>query len=145
MVQPTPKLLPPRIDKGEATSIDDLCRQISEDNDRRIEGMSEERGERRDIIERFRRDPGDGDNSPLSLRPLLTASDMRQRAGCSRNDSRSLIRGLRRYLSLLVHSQMNQSRPRHLLNVSMATMTRVSHAFACALTNRMLPLCTRKQ
>ena len=42
VVQPTPKLLPPRIDEGEATSIDDLCRQISEENDRRIEGMPEE-------------------------------------------------------------------------------------------------------
>ena len=41
VVQPTPKLLPPRIDEGEATSIDDLRRQISisEENDRRIEGM----------------------------------------------------------------------------------------------------------
>ena len=36
-VQPTPKLLPPRIDKGEVTSIDDLRHQISEENDRRIE------------------------------------------------------------------------------------------------------------
>ena len=70
MIQPTPKLLPPRIDEGEATSIDDLCRQISEDNDRRIEGMSEERGERGDIIERFGRDPGDGDNSTFSLSAL---------------------------------------------------------------------------
>ena len=34
VVQPTPKSLPPRIDKG---SIDDLCRQTSEENDRRIE------------------------------------------------------------------------------------------------------------
>ena len=44
MVQPTPKLLPPRIDEGEATSIDNLRRQISisEGNDRRIEGMPEE-------------------------------------------------------------------------------------------------------
>ena len=69
MVQPAPKLLPPRIDEGEATSINGLRRQISEENDRRIEGMPEEgiKRERREIIERFRRDPGDGDNSPLSL------------------------------------------------------------------------------
>ena len=58
------------MDKKEVTSIDDICRQISGDNDRRIEGMSEERGERRDIIEWFGRDPGDGDNSPLSLSAL---------------------------------------------------------------------------
>ena len=62
-----PKLLSFRVDKKEVTSIDDICRQISGDNDRRIEGMSEERGERRDIIEWFGRDPRDGDNSPLSL------------------------------------------------------------------------------
>ena len=55
------------MDEREVTSIDDICRQISEDNDRRIEGISEERGKGRDIIERFGRDPGDGDNSPLSL------------------------------------------------------------------------------
>ena len=42
VVQPAPKLLPFRIDNREVTSIDDLCRQISEDNDRRIKGMSEE-------------------------------------------------------------------------------------------------------
>ena len=65
--QPAPKLLPFRIDNREVTSIDDLCRQISEDNDRRIKGMSEERRERREIIERLGRDPGEGDNSPLSL------------------------------------------------------------------------------
>ena len=58
------------MDEREVTSIDDICRQISEDNDRRMEGMSEEQGERRDIIERFGRDPGDGDNSPLSLSAL---------------------------------------------------------------------------
>ena len=58
------------MDEREVRSIDDICRQISEDNDRRIEEMSEERGERRDIIERFGRDPGDGDNSPLSLSAL---------------------------------------------------------------------------
>ena len=58
------------MDKKEVTSIDDICRQISGDNDRRIEGMSEERGERRDIIERFGRDPVDGDNSPFSLSAL---------------------------------------------------------------------------
>ena len=58
------------MDKNEVTSIDDICRQISEDNDRRIEGMSEEQGERRDIIEWFGRDPGDGDNLPLSLSAL---------------------------------------------------------------------------
>ena len=46
MVQPTPKLLLPRIDKGEVTSIDDLRRQISEENDRRIEVMPEEGIER---------------------------------------------------------------------------------------------------
>ena len=62
--QPAPKLLPFRIDNREVTSIDDLCRQISEDNDRRIKGMSEERRDRRKIIERLRRDPGEGDNSP---------------------------------------------------------------------------------
>ena len=56
-----------RVDKNEVTSIDDICRQISEDNDRRIEGMSEEQGKRRDIIKRFGGDPGDGDNLPLSL------------------------------------------------------------------------------
>ena len=67
VVQPAPKLLPFRIDDREVTSIDDLCRQISEDNDRRIKGMSEERRERREIIERLGRDPGEGDNSPLSL------------------------------------------------------------------------------
>ena len=66
MVQPTLKLLSFRVDK-EVTNIDDICRQMSEDNDRRIEGLLEERGERRDIIERFGRDLGDGDNSPLSL------------------------------------------------------------------------------
>ena len=43
MVQPAPKLLPFRIDKRGVTSIEDLCRQISVDNDRRIKGMSEER------------------------------------------------------------------------------------------------------
>ena len=57
MVQPTPKLLPPRIDEGEATSIDNLRRQISisEENDRRIEGMPEEgiKRERREIIGQF--------------------------------------------------------------------------------------------
>ena len=58
------------MDEREVRSIDDICRQISEDNDRRIEEMSEERGERRDIIERFGRDPGDGDNSPFSLSAL---------------------------------------------------------------------------
>ena len=44
VVQPNPKLLPPRIDEGEATSIDNLRGQISisEGNDRRIEGMPEE-------------------------------------------------------------------------------------------------------
>ena len=45
VVQPTPKLLLPRIDKGEVTSIDDR-RQISEENDRRIEVMPEEGMER---------------------------------------------------------------------------------------------------
>ena len=58
------------MDENEVTGIDDICRQISGDNDRRIEGMSEERGKGRDIIERFGRDPGDGDNSPLSLSAL---------------------------------------------------------------------------
>ena len=57
MVQPTPKLLPPRIDEGEATSIDNLRRQISisEENDRRIEGMPEEGigRKRREIIGQF--------------------------------------------------------------------------------------------
>ena len=55
VVQPTPKLPPPRIDKGEITRMDDLRRQISEENDRRIEGMSEERieRERREIMEQF--------------------------------------------------------------------------------------------
>ena len=55
MVQPTPKSLPPRIDEGEATSIDNLRRQISEENDRRIEGMPEEgiERERREIIGQF--------------------------------------------------------------------------------------------
>ena len=55
VVQPTPKLPPPRIDKGEVTRVDDLRRQISEENDRRIEGMSEERieRERREIMEHF--------------------------------------------------------------------------------------------
>ena len=55
MVQPTPKLLPPRIDKEEVTSIDDLRRPISEENDRRIEGMREEgiERERREIIGQF--------------------------------------------------------------------------------------------
>ena len=55
VVQPTPKLPPPRIDKGEITRMDDLRRQISEENDRRIEGMSEERieRERREIMEHF--------------------------------------------------------------------------------------------
>ena len=28
VVRPAPKLLPPRIDREEVTSIDDLCRQI---------------------------------------------------------------------------------------------------------------------
>ena len=53
MVQPATKLLPFRIDKREVTSIEDLCRQISVDNDRRIKGMSEERGGWREIIERY--------------------------------------------------------------------------------------------
>ena len=57
MVQPTPKLLPPRIDGGEATGIDNLRRQISisEENDRRIEGMPEEgiERERRETIGQF--------------------------------------------------------------------------------------------
>ena len=54
-VQPTPKLLPPRIDKEEVTSIDDLRRQISEENDRRIEVMREEEKERErgEIIGQF--------------------------------------------------------------------------------------------
>ena len=51
MVQPTPFLLPPRIDKGKVTSIDDRRRQISEENGRGMEGMSEVRRERREIIE----------------------------------------------------------------------------------------------
>ena len=61
MVQPTPKLLPPRIDEGEATSIDDLRRQISEENDRRIEGVPEEgiERERREIIGQFGSGIGD--------------------------------------------------------------------------------------
>ena len=63
MVQPTPKLLPPRIDEGEATSIDNLRRQISisEGNDRRIEGMPEEgiERERREIIGQFGSGIGD--------------------------------------------------------------------------------------
>ena len=42
VVQSAPKLLPFRIGNREVTSIDDLRRQISEENDRRIEGMSEE-------------------------------------------------------------------------------------------------------
>ena len=42
VVQPTPKLLSPRIDKEEVTSTDDLRCQISEENDGRIEGMPEE-------------------------------------------------------------------------------------------------------
>ena len=46
VVQQTPKSLPPRIDEGEATSVDNLRRQISEENDRRIEGMPEEGIER---------------------------------------------------------------------------------------------------
>lgn len=55
VVQPTPKLPQPRIDTREVTSADDLRRQISEENDRRIEGMSEEERERerREIIEQF--------------------------------------------------------------------------------------------
>ena len=32
VVQLTPKLLPPRIYEGEATSIDNLCRQIHQEN-----------------------------------------------------------------------------------------------------------------
>ena len=61
MVQPTPKLLPPRINEGEATSIDDLRRQISEENDRRIEGMREEgtERERKEIIGQFGSGIGD--------------------------------------------------------------------------------------
>ena len=68
MVQPAPKLLPPRMDEEEVTSIDGLCHHISEDNDRRIEGMSEEgiKREQRDIIEHFGRDPGEDDDSPIS-------------------------------------------------------------------------------
>ena len=50
LVQPTPILLPPGIDKGKVTSIDDRRRQISE-NGRGMEGMSEVRRERREIIE----------------------------------------------------------------------------------------------
>ena len=46
VVQSAPKLLPFRIGNREVTSIDDLRRQISEENDRRIEGMSEEGIER---------------------------------------------------------------------------------------------------
>ena len=42
VVQPTLKSPPPRTDKGVVTSIDDLRRQISEGNGRRIEGMPEE-------------------------------------------------------------------------------------------------------
>ena len=63
MVQPNPKLLPPRIDEGEGTSIDNLRRQISisEENDRRIEGMPEEgiKRERREIIGQFGSGIGD--------------------------------------------------------------------------------------
>ena len=61
MVQPVPKLLPSRIDKEEVTNIDDLCRQISEENDRRIEGMLEERIEREriEIVGQFRSGIGD--------------------------------------------------------------------------------------
>ena len=60
-VQPTPKLLPPRIENREVTSIDDLRRQISEENGRRIEGMREEGIERewRDIIGQFGSGIGD--------------------------------------------------------------------------------------
>ena len=48
------------------------------------------------------------------LRPLLTVNDMRQKPGCSRNDSRSLIKGLNPVSSSLSESsRMNQSRPRH--------------------------------
>ena len=61
MVQPTPKSLPPRIDKEEVTSIDDLRLQITEENDRRIEGMPEEgiERERREIIGQFGSGIGD--------------------------------------------------------------------------------------
>ena len=54
-------MLPPRIYEGEATSINDLRRQISEENDRRIEGMPEERikRERREIIGQFGSGIGD--------------------------------------------------------------------------------------
>ena len=46
---------PPRIGMGKVTSTGDLRQQISEENDRRIEGMSEEgrERERREIIEQF--------------------------------------------------------------------------------------------
>ena len=56
------------MDEEEVTSIDGLCHHISEDNDRRIEGMSEEgiKREQRDIIEHFGRDPGEDDDSPIS-------------------------------------------------------------------------------
>ena len=54
-------MLPPRIYEGEATSINDLRRQISEENDRRIEGMPEEgiKRERREIIGQFGSGIGD--------------------------------------------------------------------------------------
>ena len=51
MVQPIPILLPPRIDKGKVTSIDDRRHQISGENGRGMEGMSEVRREWREIIE----------------------------------------------------------------------------------------------
>ena len=61
MVQPTPKLLPPRIDEGEATSINSLRRQISEENDRRIEELPEKGidRERSEIIGQFGSGIGD--------------------------------------------------------------------------------------
>ena len=60
VVHPAPKFPPPRINKGEVTSIGDLHGQMGEENDRRIEGMSEEgiEKERREIIEQFGRDLG---------------------------------------------------------------------------------------
>ena len=43
VVQPAPYLLPFGIDNREVTVKNDLCRQIGEENNRRIGGISEER------------------------------------------------------------------------------------------------------
>ena len=98
-VQPTPKLLPPRIDK-EVTSIDDLRRQISEENDRRIEVMREEgrERERREIIGQF----GSGIGGLLRKAKEAREKWVREQAPCALagfNSTLDVDRHLRRHKS----------------------------------------------